>query len=536
MKEEYTIARYVKKYELDIEKMINDFKKYISTIIENNSRGYLSYEDKEEIISDVFLTIWHNKVKIDNTKPLKNYIAGITKNLVKDKLKKQNCKYNEIELIDNKIIDLSNIELICENNQIMEVIQKELNNMKKGDYQIFSKYYYLSKNVKEIAKELNMSETNVKVRLYRIRKKLKLKLENKGYYYKILTIILVLCMITGTVFAKNIMNFIKALFENVSEGVNRAIQSGYIDNVEMDYSKSQEADIKVDSILMDDYNLDILFNIKLKENEISTEIVNFEIPDLFISDDMNNIIVAKFENNISYEEFCKERGLNIEYKNIAYGDGSESGIIINKENNIYKYSYVTHSTEFPKSRRLIIEFNRIIALDKQKNTIKEILGEWKIEINLPNEFYNRETIIYNMKSCNDENLKLTRATVSKTSMKIELETKWGNSIYNKEDSKEIQQKKIDNWLNNQNISGANLLIKNEYIKNGNERMFYPSKSSDGEGGYGQKADGTLIYYQTFDLTTFDITDEMVVILPLGGELLEKRAEKEIVIELVRKIE
>ena len=142
MKEEYTIARYVKKYELDIEKMINDFKKYISTIIENNSRGYLSYEDKEEIISDVFLTIWHNKVKIDNTKPLKNYIAGITKNLVKDKLKKQNCKYNEIELIDNKIIDLSNIELICENNQIMEVIQKELNNMKKGDYQIFSKYYY----------------------------------------------------------------------------------------------------------------------------------------------------------------------------------------------------------------------------------------------------------------------------------------------------------------------------------------------------------------------------------------------------------
>ena len=34
-------------------------------------------------------------------------------------------------------------------------------------------YYYLEKSIKDIAKELNMTETNVKTKLHRIRKKIR---------------------------------------------------------------------------------------------------------------------------------------------------------------------------------------------------------------------------------------------------------------------------------------------------------------------------------------------------------------------------
>ena len=57
-------------------------------LLKNNSKGFLKNEqDIEEIVSDTFLTIWHNKNKIEKDKMLKNYIAAVTKNLVLKKLR-----------------------------------------------------------------------------------------------------------------------------------------------------------------------------------------------------------------------------------------------------------------------------------------------------------------------------------------------------------------------------------------------------------------------------------------------------------------
>lgn len=94
MKREETINKYIIRNKLDIEKMLQDFRGYVYKIIENNAGESLSYEDKEEIMSDVFLTVWHNKEKIDNKRPLKYYMAGIAKNLISNKLRQQK-KYNK---------------------------------------------------------------------------------------------------------------------------------------------------------------------------------------------------------------------------------------------------------------------------------------------------------------------------------------------------------------------------------------------------------------------------------------------------------
>ena len=165
--------------QIDWDKIIDDYTPYINTII-NNMANSLSYEDKEEILLDTFFMLWKNQDNILYS--LKAYIVGITKNLIKEKLRKRHITYN--------ISDYEEILTDCENNIDMEeraeiiIIEKLFKTLKEIDFKIVNMFYYSSKSIKEIAKELNMSEFNVKTRLYRVRKKIKKELNIRREKWK----------------------------------------------------------------------------------------------------------------------------------------------------------------------------------------------------------------------------------------------------------------------------------------------------------------------------------------------------------------
>lgn len=177
------IREYIFDQKLDITNIIKEFAGYVFVIIRNNKYNFSS-EDIEEIASDVFLVIWQNRNKLDINKEIKPYIAGITKNLI---LKKQ-------RLITNQNLDIECVEKTIPNNvdvysttverEKTTIIMEELKKMKEEDRKIFMNYYYYSKKIKDISKELNISEIKVKSRLSRIRKKLKKELEKRGYGYE----------------------------------------------------------------------------------------------------------------------------------------------------------------------------------------------------------------------------------------------------------------------------------------------------------------------------------------------------------------
>lgn len=132
----------------------------------------LSNEDKEEIISEVFFILWKNKHKLDINKSLSSYIAGITRNLVKEYLRK--IKINvDISDYENSLYGYDKIDFLDTNIQEIRHIEKKLENMKEIDKTIFLDFYYSSKSIKDIAIEHNISEFSVKQRLYRIRNKIK---------------------------------------------------------------------------------------------------------------------------------------------------------------------------------------------------------------------------------------------------------------------------------------------------------------------------------------------------------------------------
>lgn len=173
------IYNYMNNNILKIEDIMNDYTNYICTII-RNSYANLPDEDIEEIVLDVFLTIWNNQNKLDINKKLSSYIVGITRNLIKKKYRNYTTNDN-IEDYEDQLVDLTNIELIFSENEKQKVILNELEKMKNEDKEIFIQYYYGERKINEIAKMFNISESKVKSKLFRIRKKLKKVLNGRGY-------------------------------------------------------------------------------------------------------------------------------------------------------------------------------------------------------------------------------------------------------------------------------------------------------------------------------------------------------------------
>ena len=148
------ISSYICQNELKIEDIVNDFSNYVYTII-RKSYINLSNEDTDEIVLDVFLAVWKNTSKLDINRDMSAYISGITKNLIKKKCRNLNLNENiedyEEELIEDK------------------------------DKEIFIKYYYEEKSIREISECCNITQSKVKIKLYRIRKRMKKVLKERGY-------------------------------------------------------------------------------------------------------------------------------------------------------------------------------------------------------------------------------------------------------------------------------------------------------------------------------------------------------------------
>ena len=129
---EKEIKNYIKENKIDLGKIVDDYTPYIKSVINNMVNDNLSEEDKEEIITDTF------------------FILGKRSN--------EEYSYTETYIEERKDIDK---------------LLRKINKLKERDKQIIKMYYYLEKSIKDIAKELNMTETNVKTKLHRIRKKIR---------------------------------------------------------------------------------------------------------------------------------------------------------------------------------------------------------------------------------------------------------------------------------------------------------------------------------------------------------------------------
>ena len=174
---------YLLNDKVDIDKLLDNFYRYVYIIVKNGVSICLTDEDIEEIVSDVFIALWKNSKMLSNTIDIKAYLSGIAKNIIKNKYRKNEINFS-ISEYEEKIIDNSNLEKQAEENEQNTIIKNTLKNLKNEEYKAFIMFYYEAKSTKEIAKDLNCTVGKVKVILHRVRKKIKRNLEEERNKYK----------------------------------------------------------------------------------------------------------------------------------------------------------------------------------------------------------------------------------------------------------------------------------------------------------------------------------------------------------------
>lgn len=353
--------------------------------------------------------------------------------------------------------------------------------------------YYKNLDEKIPIKIRNTIQNFPKEKLHRSKK--------RKILWKISTVCAMFLMICTITFGKEIYLYILDRMAKVHEGIATALNNEYYSEINMEYAESNNVGIKIDYVLMDDYNLFLAFDTKY---EINNVIYKARFEDLIITDENNNLIFC--DDIDTYEKYCKDSGKEVRTipKDSITNGGYGIENIETRENNVVTL-YKLYSSQFPKSKELNMEMHTV-ELTTREETMN-IEGVWKIKINLPEDFYEREDIIYFVKDGSDKkaNISIESAVVTNTQTVVKYK---GNSK-KYDGTQEGLEDKINNLLNGGGF------YDEIWLENEKGKKFETSATND---GYGTKysPDGTYEGKLPFSLTTYDLTDTIYLVIEKDG--------------------
>lgn len=143
-------------------------------------------QDAEEAVNDTYLAVW-NAIPPARPVPLCAYIYKIGKNISLKKhrdqhTQKRDCGYTVSldELAD--ILPDGTLEDQLDAKQLAHAIDTFLDTLKKDDRILFLRRYWFGDSIPSLAKDRYTTESNISVRLHRIRARLKEHLIKEGYF------------------------------------------------------------------------------------------------------------------------------------------------------------------------------------------------------------------------------------------------------------------------------------------------------------------------------------------------------------------
>ena len=393
----------------------------------------------------------------------------------------------------------------------------------------------------------------------------------------IVTICTTVILVSGVVLANNIENIKKFFGGGLDEGVQTAAENGYIANPEMNYIESNTTvadagtilenvptEVKIDNFMMDDLNLNVEFDFKFDEQIKNVfdldNLHNIDLNDLIVRDEENHILYAGSDRE-AFEKYCNNH--NLDY---TFGEFNENYLSCglqwypfshDKNSNSVKLTYNMYADTYPKSKKLYFSLGKIKLIDESKENIVTLKGNWDIELDVPENMYNRTTESYKVVACDNENFDIYASKVSDTGFEIgviisnikrpecpypieefsRLLEKYNNEYRETgTTSKEAEEfrKKTDEWFYKEhpiqisaNTWSEQLEYENaiSYIENNNGEKFYctlsPSRKANNNFIDGNKFD----FYETFGMTKYDSTDKIKAVLYYYGEPVTIELEK-----------
>lgn len=171
MTEEKLLHQLKKRRPEALERLIVQYNSYVVSVVTAvlGQRG--SSQDVEELVSDVFVAIWAHTDALQPGK-VRAYIGATARNRAKSFLRKR----QELPM------DLDELPALAEGdspeNRVLRreqarLVREAVLGMSQPDREIFLRYYYYLQTSAQIAREMGMEDSTVRVRLMRGRNTLK---------------------------------------------------------------------------------------------------------------------------------------------------------------------------------------------------------------------------------------------------------------------------------------------------------------------------------------------------------------------------
>ncbi len=132
-------------------------------------------EEAEEVSQDTFIKAFESLSTFRGDSKFSSWLYSIAYRKALDRIRK-NSKYQTSELIEE--ITESNFESIenalqyLQEEERKKIIQESILKLPEAEAAIITLYYFEEQSIKEIASITELSEDNIKIKLYRSRKKL----------------------------------------------------------------------------------------------------------------------------------------------------------------------------------------------------------------------------------------------------------------------------------------------------------------------------------------------------------------------------
>lgn len=308
--------------------------------------------------------------------------------------------------------------------------------------------------------------------------------EDKDMNNKFIKPAIVACIILvssfGIVFAKDIEKIVRDFWIG-DKGIETAIENGYVEEPDMDFVESVaqvkignsdevtdtiNTRVKIKDFIMTDDLIRFTSVLEFDETmdkyksftkeagetnylnyisggEVDTTIIeSIEVEDLFILDEENRLLASPDvlwggDSKQAFEKFCTEHNLDYEYEKYNenyYGyrnksNGFEITTLYPEQRRLEGlWSVKTfEDTKYPRSKHLTIYFSKLSFTFKYSTIDNSddlhLIGDWRIELDVPESMYNRKNIDYKVVSCSNPDFEMYNAYVTDTFFEIDFKIK-----------------------------------------------------------------------------------------------------------------
>lgn len=134
-----------------------------------------SDEDAEELTQDVLLRVYERLTMFNFRSEFSTWLYRIAYNYAISFTRRKRYKHYHIEESRLRMVDdesLLQMEDMADNDDKLEALRSAINLLDAEDRALVTLFYYEERSVAECAEIIMQSQSNIKVRLHRIRKKL----------------------------------------------------------------------------------------------------------------------------------------------------------------------------------------------------------------------------------------------------------------------------------------------------------------------------------------------------------------------------